>query len=100
MRWKHGIIQCCVAPPQASTLQTDRSADPELVMFTADLLDAATSITFAGDIPQIVDLLHFSVDVLANSTNRSVPPSHEVCCMVVCLFSMKYLAQLCNACRL
>jgi len=70
---------------QASTLQTDRSTDPELVMFTADLLDAATAIAFAGDIPQIVDLLHFSVDVLANSTSRSIPPSHEVHCMVMCL---------------
>ena len=64
---------------QMLILLTDRSADPDLTAFTADLLDVTMETMFAGDIPQIVDLLHFSIDILGNVSSRSsIPSSHKV----------------------
>lgn len=75
----HDIYCLLVLPHQRSLLLTDRSADPDLTAFTADLLDVTMEIVFAGDIPQIVDLLHFSIDVLGNVSSRSsIPSSHLV----------------------
>ena len=75
----HDVYCLVVLPHQRSLLLTDRSADPDLTAFTADLLDVTMEIVFAGDIPQIVDLLHFSIDVLGNVSSRSsIPSSHLV----------------------
>ena len=60
-------------------LLTDLSVDPDFTVFTADLLNVTMETMFAGDIPQIVDLLHFSIDILGNVSSRSfILSSHQV----------------------
>ena len=80
----HQTWQLLVFPHQMLILLTDRSVDPDLTAFTADLLDVTMETMFAGDIPQIVDLLHFSIDVLGNISSRSsILSSHQVYCTML-----------------
>ena len=48
-------------------------------MFSTELLEATINITFAGDIPEIVDLLHSVVDLLSGDSFEGDSISFEVC---------------------
>ena len=65
--------------PQLILLQADPSADPNLNMFSMELLEATTNITFAGDIPEIVDLLRDTIELLSGDSFEGNAESFEVC---------------------
>lgn len=73
----------CVLP-QLENLKADPAValmmDPHLIAFTEQLVSSVTvnNITFAGDIPQVVDIVQDIVDLLENDTFENLPVSYQV----------------------